>query len=312
VFLAKPVDSSELCDWHVDDLGFWPAQFLKKNNKSESSGDVDKSDTDPVDEEDSSGRPTQQHGVNVWLALDDMPARYEGSMAVSPGSHAADWRFDAYRAIGQPQRLSSRRRHQEEERVDRDSFVDMLASTCVMNSTDPSLREKIERTRKVFNVKRGDAIFASRMLFHRVTEVTDKGKRGYYRRLNKPTLNRYSIRYVPGTTLLPDGYHCVEWSLLSDPANQGLSLDEVVGEDGGEENGRGVAKKKLLWYPQVWPPPSASKKGWDAIEKRLDAVAVSDDLAKAKEMVAEEMKALVPIFQEMSVRKTDAEQAAKE
>jgi ectoine hydroxylase-related dioxygenase (phytanoyl-CoA dioxygenase family) len=71
VFISKAVDNDDTCDWHVDDVGFWPEAFESDNQ-----------------------------GINVWIALDDMPREYQGSMALAPESHHAPWRHDAYAAIG--------------------------------------------------------------------------------------------------------------------------------------------------------------------------------------------------------------------
>lgn len=257
VFLAKPVDSSQLCDWHVDDLGFWPAQFV--SSASASSG-------------------TDQDGINVWLSLDDMPAKYEGSMAVAPGSHAADsrWRAEAYSAIGQ--------NRSEDVPVTIESFASMITNTCVMDQTRPDFRAELEASKLVFDLERGDAIFATRLLFHRVTEVTPEG-REYYGSLGKPTLNRYSIRYVPGTTQLPKGHHLLEWSLLSNPGNMGLALDDVADHDGG-----------TLWFPKVWP--TLDRK----IDDRLDAVG-TDKVPAAKEKALAESQSLGKALQAMREQK---------
>ena len=63
VFLGKTIDTESNCDWHVDDQLFWPESYLS-----------------PI------------LGINVWIALDAMPAKYQGSMAVAKGSHRAEWR----------------------------------------------------------------------------------------------------------------------------------------------------------------------------------------------------------------------------
>mmetsp|Transcript_42444 Transcript_42444/g.77552 ORF Transcript_42444/g.77552 Transcript_42444/m.77552 type:complete len:139 (+) Transcript_42444:3-419(+) len=50
---------------------------------------------------------------------------------------------------------------------------------------------------------------------------------------------RYSIRYAPGTAVVPPGYG-VELSVLHDYDNANRTLDEIVERSGP-------------WYPKVWP-----------------------------------------------------------
>lgn len=240
--------ANDACDWHVDDQGFWPAKFA-----SEATAATGK----------------DQHGVNVWLALDDMPVDCAGSMAVAPGSHRANWKDKAYKAIGQ------------DRSVDKDWTRDEVASffanlrkggTCHIGQTDASLREQIERTGVVLDVKRGDAVFCTRLLFHRTLDVTEKGKTFY----TKASLNRYSLRYVPGSTRVPGKYNSLEWSVLLNPDMAGKSLDEIV-NDGA-----------YCWYPRVWPALE------DEVEKRLDDVAMNA-LHAAKGIMDEERSVLLEL-----------------
>jgi Phytanoyl-CoA dioxygenase (PhyH) len=213
VFLAKPVHGTTVCDWHVDDQQFWPAQF--GSAASQTSG-------------------KDQHGVNVWVALDDMPADCAGSMAVAPGSHRAGWRERAYEALGQ--------NRSADVDLTLDDVVNFFSNpsrrgTCTIGNVDAELREMIEKLSVVVDVKRGDCIFCTRLLFHRTLDVTEKGKSHY----EKATLNRYSIRYVPGSTRLPGVYNSLDWAHMADESNAGRSLDEVVALGG------------QCWFPQVWP-----------------------------------------------------------
>jgi Phytanoyl-CoA dioxygenase (PhyH) len=216
VFLAKPVAGKEKCDWHVDDQGFWPESF--QSTASEQSG-------------------KDQHGINVWIAMDDMPAKYEGSMTVATGSHKAEYRHDGYRAIGQDR--------SKDEKLSKDELFEVFSKgaftngTCTMHLSDPELRARIEASKVVFDLEKGDAIFATRLLFHRTLSVTDEGEE-YYNSIGKENLNRYSIRYVPGTAKLPAGYG-FEYCVQHDMSNAGRTLNEVVEHEGS------------LWYPQVWP-----------------------------------------------------------
>lgn len=241
VFLAKPVHAESECDWHVDDAGFWPEQFCNDDNE-------------PI-----------ETGINVWIALEDMP--YLGSMALAAGSHRAVWRHDAYQAIGQDRTTNSE--------FTRDDLVRIFSGgvqnkTCGMGESDPELRARVEETAAVFDLRAGDVIFASRLLFHKTLAVTDEGK-AFYDETGQTSLSRYSIRYVPGTARLVKGYS-LEWSTLQDSENAGRTLNEVA------------AKTSHAWYPQVWP----------AIESNLDtklAELASGPLREAKaEALAEQMK----------------------
>lgn len=69
------------CDWHVDDHGFRPESYISDASKTHPGRDKD--------------------GINVWIALEDIPSVYGGGMAVSNGSHSVDWQYDAYNATGQ-------------------------------------------------------------------------------------------------------------------------------------------------------------------------------------------------------------------
>jgi hypothetical protein len=201
----------------VDDIGFWPASF--QSEASQRSG-------------------KNQDGVNVWVALDDMPAVYHGSMAVSPGSHRADWRYEAYQALGQNRSGDGGQTKEEIVRSMQEKKTNHYL-TCDMHHTEPELYNHIEQTGQLLDIKRGDIIFSTRLLFHRTMAVTGDGQ-AYYESISKETLNRYSIRYVPGSTRLPNGWN-VEWSVMNNPDNTGRSLDEIVKIEG------------MPFYPKVWP-----------------------------------------------------------
>ncbi len=224
--------------------GFWPESFLSSASKQ-------------------SG--IDQDGVNVWIALDDMPSDFQGSMALSPGSHRAPWRYEAYEAMGQNRSNDGGSSKEvilarlEEKRRTGDANL----GACQIGISRPDLREEIESNKVIFDIKKGDVIFSTRTLFHRTTAVTDLGKE-YYRSKGRSSLNRYSIRYTPGTARLPDGW-VAEWSAIVDSANVGSSLDEIV------------ARNTTLWYPKVWPTFEIG------LEEKLDFVAEHIlDLAKSK------------------------------
>lgn len=208
VAMVRDVQDMKTCDWHVDDIGFWPVSYL------------------------------DEAGINVWIALDDMP--FEGSMAVAPGSHRAAWRHDAYAALGQNR---SRDGGQTKEEI-RQNMVENKNNyylTCDMHLANPDMYQKIEETAvRLDNVRKGDVLFASRLLFHRTIAVTPEGTE-YYAKQQQQTLKRYSIRYEPGTAKINSGWN-VEWSVLHDASNTGLSLDEIA-----------ARHPKYVFYPQVWP-----------------------------------------------------------
>ena len=244
IFLAKNISDSG-CDWHVDDHGFWPESFL--STASESSG-------------------IDQDGINVWIALDDMPAMYQGSIAMSAGSHKLPWRFEAYEAIGQDRKKdggSSKKEILRRLNERRRSGTANLGA-CELNKTRPDLREKIEARKVVPDIKKGDAIFMTRVLFHKTIDATEEGIK-FYAAQGIKELNRYSIRYTPGSAKLPNGW-VAEWSAVSNPENTGRALDDIV-SSGGD-----------IWYPKVWPELD------DALEEKLDLIA-SEKLKTAKEKV---------------------------
>jgi hypothetical protein len=80
-FFSRSIIDTKVCDWHVDAHGLWPESCETPSQASKASG-------------------KDQDGINAWIALDDMPIEYEGSMAVAAGSHRAPWRYEAYSAIG--------------------------------------------------------------------------------------------------------------------------------------------------------------------------------------------------------------------
>jgi ectoine hydroxylase-related dioxygenase (phytanoyl-CoA dioxygenase family) len=255
VFLAKPVHSTAECDWHVDDQMFWPESFCSDTKTTTTKTTTTKTKTttteeDDDDEDDSSSEQDSRTacangpsdtGVNVWIAMDDMPVGRLGSMALSPGSHKAAWRHDAYKAIGQDRNQTGGLKNMQ-------ALVDLFTdpdnkSTCSMPKSDPALRSRIEDTAVFLDMRAGDVIFTHRLLFHRTLAVTDAGKEMYDAE-NKTNLNRYSVRYVPGTARLPTGYS-FEWSVLENPDHRGRTLNEVA-----HANTTGQGQD---WYPQVWP-----------------------------------------------------------
>jgi hypothetical protein len=242
------------CDWHVDDHGFWPESYLSEASQQ-------------------SGK--DQDGVNVWIALEDMPAVYQGSMALAARSHREPWRYEAYQALGQDRSVdgghtkSAIVANLEEKR----RSGEVTLGACEIGRIRPDLKAKMDAKSVILDIERGDIIFSTRTLFHKTMDVTEEGKR-YYDSLGLDSLNRYSIRYTPGTARLPKGW-LAEWSAVANKGNPGKSLNEIVV---GTESDPG----EFMWYPQVWP----------VLEKDVDAqlnFVADTKLSQAKQLVQSEI-----------------------
>ena len=172
-----------------------------------------------------------------------MPAEFQGSMAVAPRSHTAEWRHRAYAALGQDRSQDGGKSKDEVIRkIQRQKESDKPKSkypTCDMAMEDPDIRETVDQHKLVLDYRRGDVIFATRLLFHRSLPTTQEGL-DFFAEIGQEHLSRYSIRYVPGTAKLPDGWS-VEWSILDDAKNAGESLNSIADHSSN------------LFYPQVWP-----------------------------------------------------------
>lgn len=198
------------CGWHVDDANFWPTSVKSTP------------------------------GVNAWIAIDDIPSKFGGGLAVSPRSHLAEWRYDAYEAIGSTQI------HPEEGLVPgTPSFKRFVGKsgygkTCDMEEYAPELAAMIDGTKKVFDFKRGDVLFHTRWIFHRSMPMTDDGEKHFQKLGKDPAIKRYSVRYEFGSSSLLRGMSG-EFAILNNPQNSGKSLDEVCTSDGP-------------YYPRCWPP----------------------------------------------------------
>mmetsp|Transcript_14450 Transcript_14450/g.22059 ORF Transcript_14450/g.22059 Transcript_14450/m.22059 type:complete len:437 (+) Transcript_14450:224-1534(+) len=211
-YLVKS-DESECCGWHVDDFGFWPT-----NARS-------------------------SPGVNAWIAIDDIPTKHGGGLGVSPKSHRASWKFEAYESIGSTQL------HSDEGLVAGTAFfnrmmkgkdgVSLIGRTCDMQEVNPELSQKLDDTRKMFDFQKGDVLFHTRWIFHRSMPLTTEGRNYFEKQGKKPSLRRYSIRYEHGNSRLLRGF-TVENSVALNPENAGKTLDEVCANDGP-------------FYPKCWP-----------------------------------------------------------
>jgi hypothetical protein len=243
--MSKAVDFDDTCDWHVDDIGFWPEAF----------GGC-------------------KEGVNAWIALEDMPREFQGSMALSPGSHKAAWKTDAYASIGL--NLTFQGGFTKEEVTEMAKAGKKLLNTCDMKTQGPEIRKIIEATKWIPDIKKGDVIFATRSLFHRTVPVTPEGKQ-FYAKMGIKYLNRYSVRYVPGSARLPHGW-TFEWSIMSNSENEGSTLDFAMEE-----------RENLLWYPRVWPSTDI------AMADRLDYLARTE-LEEMKARAKMELYELFALF----------------
>lgn len=210
IFLAKDTDQF-ICGWHVDDLGFWPAT-------------------------------PESNGVNAWVALDDMPLRTGGGFALAVGSHVAPWKDEAHFVTGASTSFPQGGYKNASDMIQRRPG----SGTCNLKTSAPHLHRRMEETKRIYNVQRGDVIFHTRWLFHRTvpfvngSNYLDVGK-------EDPIYRRLSIRYVPGSAVIPPGYG-TELSVLWDEANGGRTTDDISRLDGP-------------WYPRVWPNVSMEELG---------------------------------------------------
>ncbi|KAL7468454.1 hypothetical protein ACHAXS_008679 [Conticribra weissflogii] len=248
VFLAKGPGSTSSCGWHVDDQMFWPASYQLPNHST-----------------------VDQSGINAWIALDDMPLENGGSLAVAPASHgdSVSWRNDAYAALGFDDSFGDGISKDELFKVIKSGKVD----TCGLERMAPEIHQQIEKTKTEFNFKRGDIIFMNRWLFHRSTDVTEKGKAAVKAIEEIALLKRYSLRYVTGSSSLPSGF-MTELSILgTSGANSGKEFNEVDGE----------------WYPQCWPEVD------DDVEEKIEHV-VKNFIPVAQEQLAVIMTEVMALF----------------
>ena len=86
-------------------------------------------------------------------------------------------------------------------------------------------------------VQAGDVIFHTRWLFHRTIPFDRDMVSNRLANKEDPVLyRRYSIRYGPGTSIIPPGYG-TETSVISEEKNGGRSADQVSQYDSA-------------WYPR--------------------------------------------------------------
>lgn len=183
IFLAKDEDQF-ICGWHVDDTGFWPAT-------------------------------AEAPGVNAWLALDDMPLEQGGGFALAVGSHTAPWREEAYNVTGSTHTFPKEGFTSASDMIENR----MGEGTCNVKTAANHIYRRMEETKRIYEVQRGDVIFSERWLFHR-TVAFDKQVIKNRRASGKEHLvsRRYSIRYGPGSSKIPRGWG-TEISVMWDQQN---------------------------------------------------------------------------------------------
>ncbi|KAL7527618.1 hypothetical protein ACHAXR_002044 [Thalassiosira sp. AJA248-18] len=247
VFLAKGHESTSSCGWHVDDQLFWPAAYKLPTSKID------------------------QSGINAWIALDDMPIENGGSMAVSPSSHSPgfSWRSDAFVALNFDDKFGNG--------VSKDDLVEMIKSgkvdTCGLEKFAPDVYDDIELSKQEFSFRKGDIIFMNRWLFHKSTDVTEKGRSAMHALQSSSLLKRYSVRFATGSTSLPEGF-VTEMSVMSSDGNLGQHLNDVSGE----------------WYPQSWPNVDVD------VDEKIDTL-VQQELPRAQEKLGAIMAEVMSLFQ---------------
>lgn len=139
------------------------------------------------------------------------------------------------------------------------------SGTCNLKESAPHIHRRMEETKRIYPVKRGDVIFHTRWLFHR-TVPFDRNYVAEQQQQNESELvyRRYSVRYSPGSSRIPPGYG-TELSVLWDEKNGGRTADDVCRLD-------------APWYPQAWPI---------AVPSEVDELG---DLLRNKIPVAEERR----------------------
>eukprot|EP00934_Nitzschia_sp_Nitz4_P006015 Nitzschia sp. Nitz4//scaffold126_size65214//206//3751//NITZ4_006144-RA/size65214-augustus-gene-0.60-mRNA-1//1//CDS//3329534653//6005//frame0 len=213
IFLAKDTDKY-ICGWHVDDSGFWPAT-------------------------------AESPGINAWVALDDMPVEGGGGFALAVQSHVAPWRFEAYNSTGSTHTLPP-----EGFTSPRDILERRVGNgTCNIETSSPHLFRRLEDTKRIYEIQKGDVIFHTRWLFHRTVAFESNSNPIQNKEtsefLDQPVYRRYTLRYGPGSSVIPPGYG-TEPSVVWDSNNGGRTADEVAYHD-------------AAWYPKAWPSMDAAE-----------------------------------------------------
>lgn len=212
VFLAKGGNDESYCGWHIDDAVFWPC----------------------------SPRHSPP-GVNAWIAMDDIPAKYGGAMAVIPKSHKAEWSGEAQHAIGHTIT------HPPEGFANPGELFQTLSKTCEIATISPKLNDRMEQEGILFDFQKGDVLMMNRFTWHRSVQVTPEGKKYFANKeddndSSEIVLKRYTIRYEIGSTPLIRGA-AMHPSILYDASNSGKKIDDAVASSGP-------------FFPKCWPAVS--------------------------------------------------------
>lgn len=245
IFLTKD-DDPYVCGWHVDDYGFWPTR-------------------------------ADSLGINAWIALDDMPLDTGGGFALAVGSHVAPWRKQAQYAIG-----ATTMAPKEGYTSARDMFANRTGGgTCNLETTAPWLNRRMEETKVVHELQRGDIIFHDRWLFHRTVPMTKQME-------SSKVYRRYSLRYGPGSSVIPPGFG-TELSVLFDESNGGRTADDICKKDGP-------------WYPQAMPVV-------DAKELLLDLKSLHENkISSAEKKRTARLKEMQPYLKEIAKKQQQQQQ----
>jgi hypothetical protein len=167
-------------------------------------------------------------GVNAWVALDDYPT---GGMQLAVGSHRAPWREAAYQSTGAAPTVPVDGFTSAADMVERREG----SGTCNIATAAPHLERRLTETSRVFeNLQAGDVLLHDRWLFHKTVSPEAEA----------PVRRRYSLRFGPGSAVLPPGYG-TEPSILYEPTLGGRTAQQACAE--------------WPWYPQVWPAPLSSE-----------------------------------------------------
>ena len=193
-----------------------------------------------------------------------MPRAGGGGFALAVGSHEAPWRDEAHYVTGATTTFPVNGFQ---------SAADMFANrtgsgTCNIKTAAPHLYQRMEDTKRIYEMKRGDIIFHQRWLFHRTVAFD----RDYVaqRRDQNLLYRRYSVRFAPGSAIVPPGFG-TELSVLYDKQNGNRTTDE--------------ASHEIPWYPRVAPTASIRElQGFEALIKEKMPVAQGLKIARQKEM----------------------------
>ena len=77
-------------------------------------------------------------------------------------SHTADWRFEAYKLTGSTFTLPEGGYSDAQDMFDKRG-----EGTCNIKKSSPALHDKIEESKRIYDVQLGDLILHPRWLFHR-------------------------------------------------------------------------------------------------------------------------------------------------